>query len=287
MNHCLRFMVCGTLAVVGTARAAAQPANSRIKTDYPDSARAVLLPVLSARPPEIVYLDANRNKLPSAAGAVERKETTYRDSLSGTTRTYFLPSGKLKSFVPLVNMRRSLRHGTVSEYYESGQLRYQATFQAGKVVGDLLTYYPDGTLKRREHHLPGQPVAGECFGPDGQPVAYFPYEQMPVYSEGTGDKAAVVRAVMLNTRYPIDALKQRVFGIVKVTFVVGKDGRVQDIKPNEPKEGEVPKNLARPYQSLQEAAVSAVRQLKPFAPGRQDGEPVAVSFTVPVTFRIQ
>ena len=240
-----------------------------------------------ARSVEIVYLDANRKKLPSEAGAVERKETTYRDSTSGTTRTYYLPSGKPKSFTPLVNVRKFVRHGTVSEFYESGQLRYQATFQAGKVVGDLVTYYPDGTLRRRDHHQPDQPATGECFGPDGQPVAYFPYEQMPVYSEGAGDNAAVVRAVMLNTRYPVEALKQRVYGIVKVKFVVGKDGRVQDIVPNEPKEGEVPKNIARAYQSLQEAAVSAVRQLKPFAPGRQDGEPVAVSFTVPVTFRIQ
>ncbi|MFD2717724.1 energy transducer TonB [Hymenobacter monticola] len=241
----------------------------------------------AARPTQIVYLDANRHRLPSEAGAVERQETAYRDSLSGTKRTYFLPSGKLKSFMPLASVRKSLRHGTVSEYYENGQLRYQATFQAGKVVGDLLTYYPDGTLKRREHHLPDQPLAGECFGPDGQPVAYFPYEQMPVYSEGAGDKAAVVRAVMLNTRYPVDALKQRVYGIVKVSFVVGADGRVQDIKPNDIKPGEVPKGIARAYESLQDAAVSAVRQLKPFAPGRQDGEPVAVSFTVPVTFRIQ
>jgi protein TonB len=240
-----------------------------------------------ARRVDIVYLDANRHKLPSEAGAVERQETTYRDSVSGTLRTFYLPSGKPKLFSPLASVRKHLRHGTVSEYYESGQLRYQATFQAGKVVGDLVTYYPDGKPKRRDHHLPGQPLTGECFGPDGQPVAYYSYEQMPVYSEGAGDKAAVVRAVMMNTRYPIDALKQRVYGIVKVSFVVGKDGRVQDIRPNEPKEGEVPKNIARAYESLQEAAMSAVRALKPFAPGRQDGEPVAVSFTVPVTFRIQ
>jgi len=247
-------------------------------------------PASTAPPVETVYLDANRHKLPSEAGAVERKETTFRDSVSGTTRTYFLPSGKLKQFMPLASVRKGVRHGTVSEYYESGQLRYQATFQAGRVVGDMVTYYPDGTLRRRQHHPPGQPdqpMTGECFGPDGQPVPFFPYEQMPVYSEGAGDKAAMVRAVMMNVRYPIDALKQRVFGVVKVTFVVGKDGRVQDIRPNVPKEGEVPKNLTRAYQSLQEAAANAVRQLKSFEPGRQDGEPVAVSFTVPVTFRIQ
>ncbi|MBF9220389.1 energy transducer TonB [Hymenobacter ruricola] len=241
----------------------------------------------AARPVEIVYFDANRHKLPTEAGAVERRETTYRDTVSGTVKTFYLPSGKLKSFAPYAHIRRGLRHGTFSQYYESGQLRYQATFQGGKIVGDLVTYYPDGTLKRRDKFAPGQPATGECFGPDGQPVPYYSYEQMPVYPEGAGDQAAVARAVQLNTRYPAAALRQHVFGSVKVKFVVDKNGHVQHVEPIKPAENAVPATLTAAYAALQQAAAEAVRQLKPFTPGRQDGEPVAVSFTVPVTFRIQ
>jgi protein TonB len=166
-------------------------------------------------------------------------------------------------------------------------LRFQATYVAGKCVGDLVTYYPTGTLKRRDHYLPDQPVTGECFGPDGQPVPYFSYEQMPVYSEGAGDQAAVMHAVMVNTRYPATALRSRVYGKVKITFVVDKTGHVANVRPQEPPANAVPAELAEEYRALQQAAAEAVSKLKEFTPGKQDGEPVSVSYTVPVNFSIK
>ena len=234
------------------------------------------------------YFDRNDQLLPAADGADYQVVTTCRDSVRGVQRTYYLPSGKLKSYVLYAHLRRRLRHGPASHYYESGQLRLQEPYVAGKWQGDLLTYYPDGTLKRRDHHMPGQPVAGECYGPDGKPVAYLAYEMMPVYPEGVGDSQAVVRAVMLHTRYPTAALRRGVSGVVKITFVVDKNGQVQNVRPDqETLSAPVPPNVADAYQQLQEAAMQAVRQLKRFTPGRQDGEPVPVSYTVPVTFRIQ
>lgn len=238
-------------------------------------------------PAKVEYFDANRQKLPTEAGAVERSETTFRDSVSGVVRTFFLPSGKLKAYIPYASLRKRIRHGTSSHYYENGQLRLQETFVAGKWSGDLVTYYPEGQLKRRDHHAPGQPTTGECFGPDGQPVPYIKYEIMPVYSEGTGDQAAVVRAVMMSARYPAAALRSRVYGKVKIEFVVDKNGHVANVHPQEPPAGAVPPELTDAYQALQEAAASAVRNLKKFKPGKQDGEPVSVSYTVPVTFSIQ
>lgn len=238
--------------------------------------------------PTIEYFGSDDQPLPSAAGADHRVETTRCDSAAGVVRTFYLPSGKLKSYVPYAHLSRHLRHGTASYYYESGQLRLQESYMAGKWQGDLLTYYPDGALKRRDHYAPGQPVVGECFGPDGKPVSYYSYEIMPVYPEGTGDAQAVVQAVMLRVRYPTEALRRGVGGVVKILFVVDKNGYVQHVRPDaETASATVPLNLTGAYQALQEAAMQAVRRLKPFTPGRQDGEPVPVSYTVPVTFRIQ
>jgi protein TonB len=237
---------------------------------------------------KVEYFDETGFRLPAETGADHRTETTYRDSVSGTMREYYLPSGKLKEYTPYANIQRKQRHGTSSQYYESGQLHQQVTYQAGKMVGDLVTYYPDGTLKRRDHHAAGQPVAGECFGADGQPRAYFPYEKKPVYTEGIGDQAALMNAVMRNTRYPKEALRNRVYGIVKILFIVDKHGLVQHIRPDEKTNMElVPEKLVPYYRLLQEAAMASVRQLKSFQPGQQDGEPVPVSYSVPVTFRIK
>jgi protein TonB len=238
-------------------------------------------------PKKIEYIDANNRKLPTEVGATHRIETTFRDSVSGGVREYYLPSGKLHSYVFYANLRKHFRHGTATYFYESGQLQRKESYVAGKLEGERVTYYPDGTLKRRDQIVPGQPVTGECFGPDGNPLAYYPFEIMPVYSRGDGSQQAVVQDIMENTRYPQDALRQRVYGIVKIKFVVDKDGKVQDVRPDKTPDGAVPPSLADAYHQLQEAAMIAVRQLKPFTPGRHDGEPVAVSYTVPLTFRIK
>ncbi len=253
----------------------------------PLRAQAPAPPALAIPADKTAYFDEIGFRLPSEAGADYRTETTYRDSVGGVVREYYLPSGKLREYTPYANLRRQQRHGTSSQYYESGQLRRQVTYQAGRMVGDLVTYYPDGTLKRRDHYAPGQPVTGECFGADGQPRPYFSYQKRPVYTEGAGDQAAVLTAVMRNARYPRQALRQRVYGKVSILFIVDKHGLVQHVRPDEKTNlALVPADLLPTYRLLQEAAVDAVRRLRPFQPGQQDGEPVPVSFSVPLTFGI-
>ena len=237
---------------------------------------------------KVEFLNENRTVLPSEVGAVLRIETTLRDSVSGTVRSYYLPSGNPKASTSFADVRKFIRQGSSSEYYESGQLHSQATYEGGKCVGDFTTYYPNGTLKRRDQYSAASELTkGECFGPDGQPTAYFAYEQMPVYPDGAGNSAAVAQAVAQNVRYPSIALRNQLSGVIKVQFVVDANGRVQNVMAMEPAKNEVPKKQLMAYKALQESAMSAVRQLKPFIPGYQDGVPVVVSYTVPVTFRIQ
>ena len=110
---------------------------------------------------------------------------------------------------------------------------------------------------------------------------------MPVYPDGAGNSAAAAQAVAQNVRYPSIALRNQLSGVIKVQFVVDANGRVQNVTAMEPAKNEVPKKQFMACKALQESAMSAVRQLKPFVPGYQDGVPVVVSFTVPVIFRIQ
>ena len=102
------------------------------------------------------------------------------------------------------------------------------------------------------------------------------YEQMPVYPEGDGGSGVIVRAVMRNLKYPREALKSQRTGRVLVGFVVNGTGEVVDIKLVQ---GVSP--------ALDGAALYAVQKLKRFRPGMQDGKPVAVSFTVPINFKVQ
>jgi len=106
---------------------------------------------------------------------------------------------------------------------------------------------------------------------DGQKNRVYTYvEQFPELPTH-GGQVAIVQTIQQNLKLP--AGTAFVPGRVFATFTVGADGAVRDSK--------IVKGLA----DAQDAAVlAAIDQLPRFVPGRQDGQPVTVSFTVPITF---
>ena len=103
------------------------------------------------------------------------------------------------------------------------------------------------------------------------PAGVYTYvEQMPALPGG-GGMMAIVQQIQQNLVYPGGPRQE---GKVFVSFVVRADGSISDTN--------VLKSLGPAYD---EAVVSAIRKLPRFVPGRQNGRPVAVNFTVPVTFK--
>jgi len=107
---------------------------------------------------------------------------------------------------------------------------------------------------------------------DNQVYTYV--EQLPQLPGGGGARA-VAEAIQSQIHYPPAALRQHLEGRVLVGFVVGDDGVVRDCTILHGIGG-----------GCDEEALAAVRSLPRFIPGKQQGKPVAVSFTVPVNFRI-
>ncbi|WP_345237691.1 TonB family protein [Hymenobacter saemangeumensis] len=126
------------------------------------------------------------------------------------------------------------------------------------------------------------PDLGELAG-DGDKVVeevvenkvYTYVEQMPQLPGGGGN-AAIVAAIQKATRYPPLALRNQVEGRIFVSFTVNAQGDVSDVK--------VVKGLGS---GLDEETIRAVKTLPKFIPGKQNGRSVSVSFTVPITFKIQ
>ncbi|WP_227607513.1 energy transducer TonB [Hymenobacter translucens] len=102
---------------------------------------------------------------------------------------------------------------------------------------------------------------------------YTYVEQMPV---PPGGMDALLQYISKNIKYPAMALRNQVEGKVFVAFVVGPDGAVSDVK--------VQKGIGG---GCDEEAVRVIKGLPRWAPGKQNGRPVSVSFTVPVTFAIK
>ncbi len=108
---------------------------------------------------------------------------------------------------------------------------------------------------------------------DNKPYTYV--EQMPQLPGGGGN-AAIVAAIQKAIRYPPLALRNQVEGRIFVSFTVNAKGDVSDVK--------VVKGLGS---GTDEETIRAVNSLPKFIPGKQNGRAVAVSFTLPITFKIQ
>jgi TonB family protein len=104
----------------------------------------------------------------------------------------------------------------------------------------------------------------------GGEAVYNYVEQMPALPT-TGGMSAIVKQIQDNFSYPAGPhLEGRIFA----SFTVGSSGEVRDAK--------IVKSLTPAYD---EAVLAAIQKLPRFVPGTNSGQPVAVSFTVPVTFK--
>ena len=102
---------------------------------------------------------------------------------------------------------------------------------------------------------------------------YKSVEQMPMFP---GGEVELIKYLSQNIQYPPEAAKNNVQGRVILQFVVDKTGHVGEVKI-----------LRSVSEELDAEAVRVVKTLPKFEPGRQDGKPVAVWYTLPVSFNIR
>ncbi|MBH8559331.1 energy transducer TonB [Hymenobacter negativus] len=101
-------------------------------------------------------------------------------------------------------------------------------------------------------------------------------EQMPIFQHG-GSNREVIDYIQQRIKWPqengkIVATEGRLF----VSFTVGIDGQVCDAK------------IVKTFNPrFDEAVLLVVRRLPPFTPGLQNGLPVPVGMTLPITFKLK
>ena len=98
-------------------------------------------------------------------------------------------------------------------------------------------------------------------------------EQMPSFP---GGPSALFEYLSKNIKYPVVAEENGIQGRVIVTFVVERDGSITDVR--------IAKSVDP---SLDKEAQRVVKSMPKWIPGKQNGSPVRVKYTVPVTFRLQ
>ncbi len=109
-------------------------------------------------------------------------------------------------------------------------------------------------------------------GNEDEKTVFTVVEEMPEFPGGDEAKTAYMKSKL---SYPESALKSKTEGTVYITFVVEKDGSVNDVKI-----------LRGVHPDLDAAAMKAVIEMPAWKPGKQRGEPVRVQFNLPVRFKL-
>lgn len=106
-----------------------------------------------------------------------------------------------------------------------------------------------------------------------QPMNIAMVEQKPQFPGGDTE---MYKWLGSNIVYPPAAAEEGVSGRVVVEFVVGKDGSITNVKVVRPR-----------HPALDKEAVRVVKAMPKWIPGRNNGQPVKVTYTLPVTFKLQ
>jgi TonB family protein len=163
--------------------------------------------------------------------------------------------------------------GLHKQYRPTGELWYTQEFIKGERNGELRSYYPSGTLKRVENYINNQRTDGECFSEDGSAIAFTPLEQRPEYP---GGEEALMQFISQEVQYPLDAMESGITGTAVISFVINKEGAVQDIRI-----------LKDPGGGCGREATRVVQSMPLWTPGYMDDQPVKVRYSLPIKFNLE
>ena len=108
-------------------------------------------------------------------------------------------------------------------------------------------------------------------GPKKSPKKVYDYiEDMPTFNGNLN------QWLLLNMKYPVEAMNKKEQGKVIVQFIVSENGEVSE-----------PKIIRSVSPALDKEACRVVLAMPKWNPGKLKGKPVAVRYMLPITFRLQ
>lgn len=102
---------------------------------------------------------------------------------------------------------------------------------------------------------------------------YVAVEQMPQFP---GGNEALLKFISTHLRYPVIAAENGIQGTVTLRFVVSPTGEITKVEV-----------LRQLDPACDKEALRVIKSLPQWVPGKQNGKPVPVYFTVPVRFKLQ
>lgn len=121
--------------------------------------------------------------------------------------------------------------------------------------------------------MAGQEIGADSIAINPAEPIFAVVDHMPSFP---GGRSAMEQFIAQNIIYPQIAKENGISGRVLITFVIEKDGRINNI--------EVKRSAGDP--SLDKEAMRVIRMMPKWEPGSQNGKLVRVGYTVPVQFNL-
>ena len=226
--------------------------------DYPGGIKTIFAEILNitldtSRCPgtNVFFLQLDINE----SGEIESTQTIPEVSpINQTELENFLSS--LKSFIPPITNGEKLPS---TLFLKIDTKQSQNSFLNGKIITKSSYTFNPKTSKLR--YTVFNTLEDEVF---------FRVEKMP---EFPGGEQALRMTIANTVKYPVEAQIHRISGKVYVSFVVNKMGYVTN-----------PVIAKGVHPILDKEAIRVISKLPNWKPGTKDGEPVNVSYTVPINF---
>lgn len=259
--------------------------------------KAVLDSGINAKQYQILLIKkAAGGKWYSIANSFNHSKLKYRITMmsrkksSGWTMAkalYVLPIAAFAA-IAFANCSKTESENTQDFTYDKTVLQYLPKEGDVKFIGKnldgtecVLVRKADGSVRRcmekeigeNEHHIAIEVIEEDAnYDVDLENTVFFIVEEMP---EFPGGEEGLLKFVTENTKYPEVAKEKKIQGKVYVQFVINREGNVEDVK------------LAKGVDPLlDEAAMNIVKSMPQWKPGKQRGQYVKVSFTIPINFQL-
>lgn len=225
--------------------------------------------LLSAQ--EKIYMDRDYNVVedPSKATFYKIEEATTEGDAEVLRRTYRMNDSITAEQYLSFKDDRPVNEGRHKFWYRSGEPRYEIEYRNGERHGELIAWWPNGNKKRHDFFKRDKLKSGTVWNEKGEEIEHFPY-WIPATYPG-GNKAL---QAYLKSNLPIPE-KQKTGTTVKVAliFTINPEGIINDIK--------IIEGAPRWYNAV---AVQVLSNMPRWEPARYFGEPMASTFTLPVSF---
>lgn len=230
---------------------------------------AFLLPMTNLCAQDTVYYRLPRLRVAGLKNCDYYSVKTQDSNSNDIKEIRFLPDGtKTDELHYYILGNKKVKSGRSLSWYANRQLKSNINYFENHKNGLLLTYWPNGQLRRRDTFVNDSCIAGVCYSASGEKLKHFDYETRAHFRGGA---EALNRYLAKKIYFPQSF--QPSGGKVILRFLVTQSGEIEDLTI-----------MNNSYKNMAGQVLHAFKNMPDWVPATIDGEPVGQYVTFPVSF---